>query len=426
MMAGPRAAARLGACRRVPPVLPLVLLLLLNPWQQKVGSVSLDRYLQDPLPVAEFNVSTRSSLATVRGRFWDLQLHGLSATRLERATANLTGQTVEVATRTDLVSLQGQYVLSGDFAFVAIRGNGTFWMNATDAVASAGAELERGPNGGPWVRAVRAKLDVGDIQLHMDNLMGGGRWSTFSNSLLNQISGTVFKQAEQSLRGEIEETLRRRVNEELSRVPVDLTAARSERLVDALLESTAEQLRPVDPYALPDQARAFDQDLLLLRVQGEMRLQDGLLHGLSTLRRTGDVLAFYQNGTLLLEADVGFANLTSSWRWWAQLLGGGPSGDASLAVQGLSLHLRLALPIQQGAEAEGAVLGPARLEALELRSVGQVWLDLGGLGAFDFLLEALVNLVTNVFKWSIAEAALGAVAEALKKEIAALPPFELH
>lgn len=394
---------------------------------QRTGSVSLERYLQDPLPVPEFNISTSSPLVTVRGRFWDLQLHGLSATRLERATANLTGQTVELATLTDLVSLRGQYVVSGDFAFVAVRGNGTFWMNATNALASARAELERGPGGGPWVREVSAKLDVDDIQLHMENLMGGGRWSTFSNSLLNQISGNVFKQAEKSLRGEIEEKVRGRVNEELSRVPVDLTAARSERLVDALIERTAEQLRAVaDPYALPDQARSFDHDLLLMRAQGEMRLFDGSLHGLSTVQRTGDVLAFYQDGTLLLEADVGFSNLTGHWRWWAQLLGSGPSGDASLGVLGLSLHLRLALPIQEAGSSTHALLGPVRLEALELRQVGQVWLDMGGLGTFDFLLEALVNLATNVFKWSLVEAALGAVAEALRKEIAELPLIELR
>lgn len=174
--------------------LVFVALALLPCLWQRTDSVSLERYLQDPLPVPEFNISTRSPLVTVRGRFWELQLHGLSATRLERATANLTGQTVELATLTDLVSLRGQYVVSGDFAFVAIRGNGTFWMNATNAVASARAELERGPGGGPWVREVSAKLDVDDIQLHMENLMGGGRWSTFSNSLLNQISGNVFKQ----------------------------------------------------------------------------------------------------------------------------------------------------------------------------------------------------------------------------------------
>ncbi|KAH6938321.1 hypothetical protein HPB50_008590 [Hyalomma asiaticum] len=217
-----------------------VAVLLVHSCWQPVESVSLDRYLQDPLPVPDFNISTRSSLVTVRGRFWDLQLHGLSATRLERATANLTGQTVELATRTELVSLRGQYVLSGDFAFVSLHGN-----------ESTMSEMELVCVPSSW-------------------------------------------QAEQSLRGEIEENVRRRVNEELSRVPVNLTAARSERLVDALLERTAEQLLLVDPYSLPDQARSFDQDLLVLRAQGEMRLEEGSLHGLSTIRRTGDVLAFYQ------------------------------------------------------------------------------------------------------------------------------------
>ncbi|KAM7285951.1 uncharacterized protein ISCGN_032836 [Ixodes scapularis] len=382
------------------------------------GLVSLGRFLRDPLPMAPFNVTTRSTLATIRGRFWNLRLVGLSGTRLRQATANLTGQTVEVTTITDVVSLQGEYKLNGEFAFLSLRGEGQFWMNATNAVASARAVLEKGPDGGPRVRDVDAKLDVGDIKLHMENLMGGGGWSSFSNSLLNQISGTVFKQAQKSLRNELQGNIRKQMNHELSRIPVNLTTPRSERLVDGLIERAGEQIRAIgaDPFSVPDQNHSFQQDLLFLTAHGEAHLTEGRLYGLSSVKRAGDLLALYQDRRVLFEADLEFGNLTGAWKWWVQFLGAGPSGEASLLVKGLALHLRLSLPV-----GDDVTVGPLQLEALELRDVGQIWLDVHGMGSFDFLVEVFANLVSNAMKWQIAEAVLVPIADAIRHEISTLP-----
>ncbi|CAN8005371.1 unnamed protein product [Ixodes hexagonus] len=415
------------------------------------GLMTLGRFLQDPLPVAPFNVTTRSSLATIRGRFWNLQLRGLAGTQLRQATANLTGQTVEVSTLTDMVSLQGEYKLNGDLAFLSLRGEGRFWMNATNAEASARAELEKGPDGGPTVRDVDARLEVGDIKLHMENLMGGGRWSSFSNSLLNQISGTVFKQvcknsnvkkkpvnkaiftytiyqpptsliqspqAQQSLRSELQDNIRKQINLELSRIPVNLTTPRSERLIDGLIERAGEHIKTIgaDPFHIPDQKHSFQQDLLFVTAHGEAHLTDGQLYGLSTVQRAGDLLAFYQDHGLIFEADLEFRNLTGAWKWRAQLLGAGPFGEASLVVRGLALHLRLMLPV-----GDNVTVGPLQLDALELRDVGHIWLDVQGLGSLDFLVEVFANLVSNAMKWQLAEAVLVPVADAIRREIVSLP-----
>lgn len=49
---------------------------------------------------------------------------------------------------------------------------------------------------------------------------------------------------------------------------------------------------------------------LLTCLLSEMRLVRGVLSGLSSMRRTGDVLATYENKTFSLVAHVGFDRLT--------------------------------------------------------------------------------------------------------------------
>lgn len=135
-------------------------------------------------------------------------------------------------------------------------------------------------------------------------------------------------QAEKSLRSELEDNLRDQMNAELSKIPVNLTSSQSERLVDGLLDRAAQEIRTMgaDPFALPEQNHKFQQDLLLFSAHGEAHLTHGQLYGLSTIHRTGDLLAYYQDGILIFEADLGFHNLTGSCRWWAHLLGAGMAG----------------------------------------------------------------------------------------------------
>lgn len=76
-----------------------------------------------------------------------------------------------------------------------------------------------------------------------------------------------------------------------------------------------------------------------------------MLTGLSSLVRTGDVIAVYENDSVTLEAHLGesvvsrkcsrlivctccpgFENLTGSYEWSATLMGGGPGGSSVLHV----------------------------------------------------------------------------------------------
>ncbi|KAM7285952.1 uncharacterized protein ISCGN_032837 [Ixodes scapularis] len=379
------------------------------------GLVTLGRFVQDPLPVEPFNVTTTSPRLNVC--FWNLQLHGLARTLLWTAEANLIELLVKVATVTDVVSLQGEYKLDGGSAllsFISVGGEGQFWMNATNVSTVATATFEEGPNGRPRVRDVDVRLELRNIKFHMENLMGGGRLARVGNSMLNKINGTIFKLAEESLHTTVQENIRQRINSELSRISVE----RSESLVDGLIALVGEQIRTTgaDPFKIADQHHSFKQDLLFFTVHSEAHLTRGRLHGLSTVQRSGNLMAYYKDRTVTIHADLEFRQLSGTFRWRARVQGSRFSGRVSLTVSGVALHLRLTLPVGDNV----TVAGPLHLEELKLTDVGQVRLHFHGADSLDFLLEALTNLIIDEIKQDLAHVVLELLEDSIRRKIATL------
>ncbi|CAN7976012.1 unnamed protein product [Ixodes persulcatus] len=406
------------------------------------GLVTLGRFVQDPLPVEPFNVTTTSPRLSVC--FWNLRLHGLARTLLWTAEANLIEPLVKVATVTDVVSLQGEYKLDGGSAlvsFISVGGEGQFRMNATNVSTVATATFEEGPNGRPRVRDVDVRLELKNIKFHMENLMGGGRLARVGNSMLNKINGTIFKlvqaarskskiilteefdifhsllslaQAEESLHTTVRENIRQRINSELSRISVE----RSESLVDGLIALVGEQIRTMgaDPFKIANQHHSFKQDLLFFTVHCEAHLTGGRLHGLSTVQRSGNLMAYYKDRTVTIDADLEFRQLSGTFRWRARVQGSRFSGRVSLAVSGVALHLRLTLPVGDNV----TVAGPLHLEELELTDVGQVRLHFHGVDSLDFLLEVLTNLIIDNIKRDLAHVVLELLEDAIRRKIATL------
>ncbi|XP_029845061.2 uncharacterized protein LOC8024639 [Ixodes scapularis] len=379
------------------------------------GLVTLGRFVQDPLPVEPFNVTTTSPRLNVC--FWNLQLHGLARTLLWTAEANLIELLVKVATVTDMVSLQGEYKLDGGSAllsFISVGGEGQFWMNATNVSTVATATFEEGPNGRPRVRDVDVRLELRNIKFHMENLMGGGSLARVGNSMLNKINGTIFKLAEESLHTTVQENIRQRINSELSRISVE----RSESLVDGLIALVGEQIRTTgaDPFKIADQHHSFKQDLLFFTVHSEAHLTRGRLHGLSTVQRSGNLMAYYKDRTVTIHADLEFRQLSGTFRWRARVQGSRFSGRVSLTVSGVALHLRLTLPVGDNV----TVAGPLHLEELKLTDVGQVRLHFHGADSLDFLLEALTNLIIDEIKQDLAHVVLELLEDSIRRKIATL------
>ena len=58
-----------------------------------------------------------------------------------------------------------------------------------------------------------------------------------------------------------------------------------------------------------------------------------------------------------------------------------------------------------------------KLERFSVEDIDHVWLDLNGLGVWDYLLEMVVNVVSNTFRVTIANIVASTVTKVIQEEL---------
>lgn len=93
--------------------------------------------------------------------------------------------------------------------------------------------------------------------------------------------------------------------------------------------------------------------------------------------------------------------------------GGGPSGSASISLSDISCFLQLKQSLKRGEK--------PTISSFKIQKIKQLWVDVNGLGSWDFILEIIINLISNAFKLSLANAISGPVTQAIQKELNNIP-----
>lgn len=359
-------------------------------------SLLLGRYLADPFPVPDFNISDAGTFSSLDGSFRQVRLSGLSAVEIRQIRLNLAHMYFTSRARFPLLRLDGQYDLRGSVTFFTVFGSGDMWMNASDVFLSGSVFLRSDPAAGhPRVESVELAARADRIQLHFENL-GGALISSVTNALLNQLGSLLFRQVERSLLADLKRGLIQELDAHLARVPGSGAPAGSGNLFDDALLQAAESLKLVGLDPLPLANRTYRLDRRLPATGGSLSVDGGELRGLSTLRRTGDIVLVYNDTGIGVEAQVGFSNLTGSSRWKLGLMGFRLEGRSSISVRAVSATLLLHQNLSAGSQ-------PV-ITDLKIDRIRQVWVEVEGLGVWDPVAEILVNLMTNWLKLSIANA----------------------
>ncbi|RWS24310.1 uncharacterized protein B4U80_06917 [Leptotrombidium deliense] len=284
----------------------------------------------------------------------------------------------------------------------------------SDVLIHVTASLNKTKEGVLKVSNIALDVHADDITLHFENLIGKSSWSDITNTVLNTLSNLMFDEVKHIVLNEMEDEIRKRVDEQLATLPKNMPYENSSTLFDAFLErSKAAIADKFEPFHLSDQSKQFLTRILRFNVSAELKLYNGTVNGLTTLTRTGDIIAEYDNDSVTIVAELGFENLTSSYQWIAKLMGAGPSGSASVSVNSIAAQIKLRQLLTKNSK--------PTLEEFRISNIKHVWVDIKGLGSGDFLLEIFINLISNTFKRSLALAISGPIRDSIQNELDVFP-----
>ena len=220
-------------------------------------------------------------------------------------------------------------------------------MNISDIFIDAFGNLEKTfdeATGKEVLQIGSITLDVnpGDMDLRFENLEVLGS-ETAADLVVSTASGIIFSAVKSTVLEKTSEKIREKINERLKKVKLDFItgsgnggknsstdnsavpegSTSAQTLFDDLVKGVTRRMAAkIEPLKLPPFRREFATRILnLLPVNGSIAVSGGRLHGLTTFARTGDIWVTYEEDEAVIEADVGFQNLTGGYDWALRVLG---------------------------------------------------------------------------------------------------------
>merc|ERR1712059_221493 len=150
----------------------------------------------------------------------------------------------------------------------------------------------------------------------------------------------------------------------------------------------------LDPADLPDEETGFSDTILGITFHGSAKLYNGKFWGLSTISRTGDTSFTVEGTTARLTAYVGVSHPSAHYDASAEFMGIGVHADATADITDFQIYL--------DAEMDLAGTTGLHLTNFAITHVGNISVDISGLGPLNWILELLVDFIDTFLKdWII-------------------------
>jgi len=368
----------------------------------------IHEFIDDPFKVEDFNITKENGFTEIVANFTDLEMYGLRDLKVNKLRLDLGEMKINIEMSIPLVRMIGQYSMDGKVTFFPINGNGQFWFNITELKMFGLISLKRNEKNQLQVSDIKLDADSEDLSLHFDNLLGGGSLSTFSNTILNELSGLMFERITASITSELSKDLTLYVDKQLQNVKLDVVN-QSESLFDDYILMARKVIidQGFDPFVLPNRTEKIGNNFLYYLLNGEISIYDGEVRGLSSLKRTGDVIVTYENDSIAFEGSFGFDDLLSKYSWSGQFMDLNNSGGSTITIKQIVGYIKIRQPLRKNTN-------PV-VEELKILKLNNMWVDVTGLGKWDFVLEIIVNLISNTFKKTLMDLISGPTKNAINE-----------
>jgi len=166
----------------------------------------------------------------------------------------------------------------------------------------------------------------------------------------------------------------------------------SDAYIDQLLANLREVVveQGLDPATLPNADTSFSDTILGITFHGSAHLFNGHFWGLSTIARTGDTSFTTEGSTLRLTANIGVNRPSAHYDASAEFMGIGVSAGVTANIADFQIYLDAEMDVVNG--------GGLQLTNFAITHVGNIDVDISGLGPLDWILELLVDFVDSFLK----------------------------
>lgn len=367
--------------------------------------------------ISDFNITDPGVMTKFKGEYVDVTMRGMSDLKMESVKFNLEWMHLDAVFKVPAITVNGLYSMRGQLMLIPFSGRGPFTMTLKNVAIYSTTSLNRTQDNKFQVSAQVLEVRADRVTADFDNLFGrisSAVVADIMRVMSKQLNSLVFDHMRPHLTKEIDSGLRVHINKLLESLPEKFVHERTTAKFDFLIDIIRKEIirSHHDPLFLEDVRESFDQDLRLFRFNGELALTNRTVYGLSTLFRNGHVYAHYdmKNKAIILEANLGFENLTSTNNFNARMINQqGPKGSSDLTANSITAFLRIRQSLTHGSKAV--------LEDFHISKIKNVWVQIHGLGSWDSVVETLVNLISNSFKATIARIISGPVKKVLQDEI---------
>ncbi|XP_035215793.1 uncharacterized protein LOC118189317 isoform X2 [Stegodyphus dumicola] len=341
-------------------------------------------------------VDVEDSKASVHGNFTNVLVEGLSGFVLDYLRADLQNLSLRFNLTIPWIKAVGNYSLNGKIIkIIPLRGEGEFWVESFNLSVAAKASIDNSDeNHLQLSKDFDVEMDFDKVQMHLDNFLGGGRWTEVLLKILNDISKDLFRKFLPLLKGELNKSLLKVINKHLMKLPITsiMPGSNADEYIDQILLNVRNYIRDnnLDPMALPDYVSNFTKEVMFVTVTGEAKMYDGWLWGISSIHRT-DECDFNSNRTFIsVSAHLGLNDLRLSYKGHAKFMSWGPSIIVGGKVKKVAFYFEIEQMNKKRAK--------PNLKEFEIVEMSTIWVELSGLGPLTWIMKWLMTGITKLLE----------------------------
>lgn len=297
---------------------------------------------------------------------------------------------MSIALKIEKLQVLGNYTLKGWFSSSGGASNTTL----LGLYAEGLAKLEVAREGHLEATDIDMNLEVTDIDIHLEN---PGTMGSVLQGVMNSLGAFVFDTMKPFIMSQVNTNILGDVNRNLRKF--EKTFPNSLSPLDTAFYEGRKFVRKMgyDPFKMDD----FQKTTGILGLD----IKHIWITGLSSFHRVGNITVSMENNTVRMEVHAGTQQLEGKCNWEVSMVGlVNILGTLKFSIE----YLEVTAKVNQSLD----VRNRPNLEDLDV-ILGNFQLEFDGTGTADYVVEALVNILPNLFRHQI----MLAVKEPLKIKV---------